>query len=104
MVDVVKNNLERIIDACKEMQLQSLFLFGSAAREIDFKNTSDLDFIFSFKKNQQGMPQSGYDYFDLLFKLQEITGKEIDLVAEERISNRYFLQKVNQEKLCIYES
>ena len=104
MVDVVKNNLDRIIDVCKEMQLQSLFLFGSATREEDFKSNSDLDFIFTFKTNEQGMTQSGYDYFDLLFKLQEITGKRIDLVAEERISNEYFLKRVNQEKLCLYES
>lgn len=103
MVDIVKNNLDKIIDTCKQMQVKSLYLFGSGARGTDYTNQSDLDFLFSFKE-KDGTSLSKYDYFDLLFKLEEITGKEIDLVAEERIVNRYFQQRINQEKVCIYES
>jgi predicted nucleotidyltransferase len=47
---------------------------------------------------------SGYDYFDLLFKLEEITGRKIDLVAEEKVRNKYFLDRINKEKIPVYES
>jgi predicted nucleotidyltransferase len=78
-------------------------LFGSGAREKNFNTASDLDFIFKFKSDDKGLPKGGYDYFDLMFKLQEITERAIDLVAEEKIVNRYFLEEVNKEKICLYE-
>ena len=104
MVADIKNNLEKIIDACQQMQLQSLYLFGSAAREKDFTAESDLDFIFRFKKDTDGYPTAGYDYFDLMFLLEEITGKKIDLVAEEKLTNKVFIAQVNKDKIKIYEA
>lgn len=104
MVSIVKNNLEAVIKACKEMQVHSLYLFGSGARTKDFSTYSDLDFLFRYKKDKEGLPLAGFDYFDLLFKLEEIFGKKVDLVAEERIQNKYFLETVNKEKIKIYEA
>ncbi|HZW70899.1 MAG TPA: nucleotidyltransferase domain-containing protein [Hanamia sp.] len=104
MVKEVKNNIEGIKKICRKMQLQSLYLFGSGSTQKNHTVESDLDFIFKFKKNENGLPISGYDYFDLMFDLEEITGKKIDLVAEEKIKNKYFLDRVNEEKIKIYES
>ena len=104
MIEAIKNNIRRIEDACKTMKVKSLYLFGSAARGNDFNENSDLDFLFTFIRNENGFPVSGYDYFDLLFKLEEITGRKIDLVAEEKIRNKYFLDRINKEKVPVYES
>ena len=104
MIPVVKNNLDKIIDTCQKMQVKSLYLFGSAAREDGFTKESDLDFLFQFKLNNSEMPVADYDYFDLLFSLEEITGKKVDLVAEEKVINKYFMERVNKEKIKIYES
>lgn len=104
MAPEVRNNWEKIIDACKEMQVKSLFLIGSGARVDDYTPASDLDFLFTMVEDENGMPKSGYDYFDLLFKLEEITGKKVDLVAAERIRNKYFLQSINEDKICLYEA
>lgn len=104
MIKAIENNLGEIVETCKEMQVKSLYLFGSATRDTDFSAKSDLDFLFRFNKGKDGLPLAKYDYFDLLFKLEEITQKKIDLVAEEKISNKYFLERVNKEKIKIYES
>lgn len=104
MVEIVENKIDEIKRLCERMQIQSLYLFGSATKEKAFTKRSDLDFIFQFKKDAQGLPVSGYDYFDLMFNLEKITGKKIDLVAEEKIRNKYFLSRVNEEKIKIYES
>src|SRR5687768_7930972 len=104
MVEVIKNNLDKIISTCKAMQVKHLYLFGSGSREVDFNKESDLDFIFQFVNDQHGLPAGGFDYFDLLFKLEEITGKKVDLVAEERISNQYFLKSVSTDRVTIYEA
>jgi hypothetical protein len=86
------------------MQVKSLYLFGSGTRENEFKKSSDLDFLFQFHLNSEGLATGKYDYFDLLFKLEEITGRKVDLVYEPKITNPYFLQKVNAEKIKLYES
>ncbi|MCC6287887.1 MAG: nucleotidyltransferase domain-containing protein [Chitinophagaceae bacterium] len=104
MIEAVSKNIKSIVAVRNEMQVKSLYLFGSGARETDFKEDSDLDFIYRFVKDESGYPISGFDYFDLLFKLEEITGRKVDLVAEEKIRNRFFFEKVKKEGVKIYES
>ncbi len=69
MVDIVKNNLNKISQACNSMQVKSLYLFGSATGVTDYSENSDLDFLFEFIKADNGLPVSEFDYFDLLWKL-----------------------------------
>jgi predicted nucleotidyltransferase len=104
MPPIVKEKLDEIISICRIMQLKSLYLFGSGARTNDFQTDSDLDFLFRFQTNEAGFPLGGYDYFDLLFNLEQITGKKVDLVAEEKIRNRFFLESINKDKIRIYEA
>lgn len=104
MVELVKKNIDLIADACKNMQVKSLYLFGSGTKEAKFNNQSDLDFVFSFVKNADGFPVAGYDYFDLLFALEDILGKKVDLVAEEKIKNRFFHERMMMERIKLYEA
>lgn len=103
MVEIVKNNLDEIIDACKKHQIKSLYLIGSAARGNDFTSKSDIDFLFEFEKDQKAGLFAN-NYFDLLFKLETITGKKVDLIAAERIRNKYFLQSINKDRIKIYDT
>ncbi len=104
MIALIKNKLPQNIETCKQMQLQALYLIGSASRETDFTNESDIDFLFSMISDDTGMPVSDYDYFDLKFKLEEITGRKVDLVPDKNISNKYFLQSILKYKVKIYEA
>jgi predicted nucleotidyltransferase len=90
MNSTVKDNLTELMAVCKTMQLTSSDLFGSAARTTDFLETRDLDCLFRFRTNKAGFPLSGYDYVDLLFGLEHITGKQVDLVAEEKNQESLF--------------
>ena len=103
MNSIIKNKLSDIVKTCEQMQVKSLYLFGSGVRD-DFNNKSDLDFLFSFKNDKdENLLPPYYDYFDLMFGLEKITGRKVDLVAEERITNKYFLNRVSNEKIKIYE-
>ena len=104
MLTLIENNKQRIIDACKEMQVKSLYLVGSAAREMDFTDKSDLDFTYSMITDNEGMPLSGADYFDILFRLEDITGKKVDLISENGIRNKYFLESILKDRIKIYEA
>jgi len=39
-----------------------------------------------------------------MFELERITGRKVDLVAESEIRNKYFLKRINPEKIKLYES
>ena len=101
---IIKNKLSDIIKTCKQMQVKSLYLFGSGTRE-DFNGESDFDFLFTFKNDKDGnLLPPYYDYFDLMFELEKITGRKVDLVSEPEVRNQYFLKRINAEKVKIYES
>ncbi len=104
MVTLVSDKINEIQIACKEMHVASLYLFGSGARTNDFNTDSDLDFLYSFQTDEGGyLLPPFYDYFDLLWKLETITGKKVDLVAEKVIKNKYFLEEVQKDRVKIYE-
>jgi uncharacterized protein len=104
MVPEITNNLDKIIDTCKKMQVKSLYLVGSAARSVDYSRESDIDFLYTMVTDKEGLPVSQYDYFDLLFSLENITGKKIDLIAEKGIRNKYFLKSLTEDRQKIYEA
>lgn len=104
MAPEITKNISEIISTCREMQVKSLYVFGSGARDEDYTSKSDLDFLVTLKKDGNGLPASGYDYFDLLFALEKITGKKVDLVQEEGIRNRFFLQSILKDREKIYEA
>ena len=102
---IIKNKLSDIIKTCEQMQVKSLYLFGSGVRDDEFNKESDFDFLFTFKNDKDGNLLPPYfDYFDLMFELEKITGRKIDLVSEPEIRNQYFLKRVNTEKIKLYES
>lgn len=104
MAPEIQNNLSLIIETCKKMQVKELAVFGSAARENDYNENSDIDFLVNMFIGDDGLPISDYDYFDLLFALERITGKKVDLVREQGIRNKYFLESVLKDKKVIYEA
>ena len=104
MVPEIKNNLDRIIEACKKMQVKSLYVFGSAARGNDYTKESDIDLLYTMFTGDNGLTVGKYDYFDLWFTLEDITGRKIDLVAEKGIRNKYFLKSIMENRQKIYEA
>jgi predicted nucleotidyltransferase len=101
MTAVIKNNIDRIIEACKKHHVKSLYLFGSAATG-KIKSGSDLDFLIDYNKDRDGLPVLEFDYFDFLFILEEITGQKVDLVVADAIRNKYFRERVEKEKMLLY--
>lgn len=104
MVPLIKNNLDKISALCRQYKIESLYLTGSAVRkDKPFTETSDLDFILKYKKDRNGLGIEGFDYFDFLFALEDLTGRKVDLIVEESIDNYIFRQSVDQHKVKIYE-
>ena len=102
MVDVVKNNLDKIIDACKSHHVKSLYLFGSAATGKFFSTESDLDFLYQFEKNAISPIDYADNFFDFKFFLEDLFDRSIDLISEEYLSNPSFIKSLEKSKVQVY--
>ena len=102
MVKVVEKNVEAIKELCKRMQIQSLYLFGSGISEKNLPVKAILIFCFNLKKINRDYQFQ--DMINLMFGLEKIKGEKVDLVAEDKVKNKFFLSTVNKEKIKIYES
>jgi predicted nucleotidyltransferase len=103
MHPVIENNRSKIIELCKQHHVKELYAFGSMVRD-DFNAESDVDFIVSYFKDAQGLPTGNFDYFNLLFALENLTGKKVDLVSEDAINNGYFKERIDREKMQLYKA
>ncbi len=101
MIEAVKDNIEKIKSVCKKYGVKHLYVFGSAVNGT-FSNESNVDFIVDYFRNEEGLSAEGFDYFDLMFALEEITGRKIDLVVSDAVKNPYFKQKVDEQKVLLY--
>ena len=104
MVALIKDNMGAILDACKKYHVKSFYLVGSATDEKRFNPESDVDFLYRFEKDD--MPGMDYadNFFDLMFYLQDLLKRKVDLVAEKKMWNPYFIESIKAIKQLIYES
>jgi len=104
MIALVKDNIPAIQALCRKHHIRSLYLVGSATVEGRFTPQSDVDFLYRFRK--EDIPEMEYadNYFDLLFELQDMLNRKVDLVAEEKMKNPYFIESINNGKQLIYAS
>ena len=98
MVALVENNIKAIQDACINYHVKSLYLVGSATRESRFTDESDLDFLYQFRKEDIDLDDYADNFFDLMFYLQELLKRKVDLVAEEKMWNIYFIESMSLDE------
>ena len=88
---------------CKEHHVEALYTFGSVNTDT-FNTDSDIDLIVSFDMNQVSIDDYADLYFDMLFSLEKLLKRELDLVTERIIKNPYFKDKITKTRIQIYKS
>jgi len=99
MDSIITSNLSEIREILLNHGVINAYVFGSAATD-KMHNNSDVDFMVSFSTDFD-YETYGNNYFKLLYALQDLLHKEVDLVAEETITNPYLLQKINNQKIAV---
>ena len=96
---LIENNIQKIIALCKKYKVNKLFVFGSTLTN-RFNKDSDVDLVVSFNKAEV----SDYfdNYFDFKYSLEELLGREVDLLEEQTIKNPYLKKNVDSTKVLIY--
>ncbi len=97
MQALISDLLPEIKTLLRSCGVEKAYLFGSAAKETN-NDKSDIDFLISFKKDLD-YEAYGNNYFKLLYSLQDLLKKDVDLVAEETLSNPYLMESINQSKI-----
>jgi len=101
MNKIITEKLDDLKTLCKIYDVKTMYVFGSVCTA-KFDDRSDIDFLISF----ENIPFDQYtdNYFDLHYKLQDLFGRDIDLLTDKSLSNPYFIQSVNKNKQLIYAS
>lgn len=96
---IEKSILLQIQKLCKTNKVKSLFAFGSVTRD-DFNENSDVDLVVDIDEND---PFAYTDiYFNLKSKLEEILHRQVDLLEERAIKNKFFRHELENTKIKIY--
>jgi uncharacterized protein len=96
---VIDQNIDQIVRLCKINRVRSLFAFGSVITD-KFSPDSDIDFVVDIDDND---PVSYSDkYFNLKFQLEEILKRQIDLLEQKAIRNKFLESEIERTKVQIY--
>jgi uncharacterized protein len=91
-----------LLALCRRFGVRRLELFGSAAR-VDFDpTTSDVDFLVEFE--DPGWQGSSDRYFGLLFGLEDLLCRKVDLIERSAVRNPHFLPVAEQFRELIYDA
>jgi uncharacterized protein len=99
MIDLIQSRLDELKQACRDHHVQRLELFGSGASG-NFNSASDLDFLVEFQPLEPVAHARAY--FDLLFAIEDMFGRQVDLVERKAISNPYFLGVIKPQRTVLY--
>lgn len=100
MIDLIADHATELAELCRTHHVRTLELFGSAANGKFDSATSDLDFLVQFEPALPG--ECDGEYFDLLFGLEDLFGRKVDLIESDAITNPYFLRTVNKSRRAVY--
>ena len=101
MIRAIEDHREGLDRLCRTFRVSRLELFGSAASEDRFDpEHSDLDFLVEFEPMDP--PSHARSYFGLLSALQDMFGREVDLVEVKAVTNPYLLDSINRGRQQIY--
>jgi uncharacterized protein len=101
MNPLLSQKLPRIQRILRKNKVKRAYAFGSVVTE-RFSDNSDVDILIAF---EEGLDPIDYGdrYFEVLDSLQELLGRDVDLVTEKSLKSSYFSKEVNKTKVPLLE-
>jgi predicted nucleotidyltransferase len=84
---------------CIMYNVEKMYLFGSVLTP-SFNNRSDIDFLVKFKD----IDLATYfdNYMNFKSNLENLFGREVDLVEEQTLKNPILINSINKSKELVY--
>lgn len=89
---------ERIATFCRRWKVTEFALFGSILRD-DFGPESDVDILVTFESDA---PWTLWDLSRMRMELEDIFGREVDLVEKKALRNPFRRQAILADTHVIY--
>ena len=100
MIELIQNNLDEMIAACKQHHVETISLFGSAAKNA-LREDSDIDLLVEFSDDIEVLEYAD-NYFSLLDRLQGILNRKVDLASIKSLKNPVLKEEVYRSKVDLY--
>jgi predicted nucleotidyltransferase len=100
MITQIESKLNEIISLCKLHKVESIALFGSAAKGL-MNEQSDIDFLVQFS-DEINVLEYADNYFSFLESLEKLFGRKIDLVSKKSLKNPILIEEIDRSKLELY--
>jgi len=94
MIPVLVKRSADISELCRRFHVKRLDVFGSAARENDFSNESDVDLLVEYEPNHS--PPSFRDFLALRDALTGMLGRKVDLTMASAVRNPYVRAEIER--------
>jgi predicted nucleotidyltransferase len=101
MIDLIRDNHQQIVELCRRYSIRRLDLFGSAATGAFDPASSDIDFLVDLGEYTPG---TAVRYLDLIADLEDLLGFSVQMVTQPSITNPYFRQAVDTQRVTLYEA
>lgn len=101
MNKILKSNIDNVRLLCKKYKVKNLYVFGSVLND-KFNSESDIDFLLTFL-DDISLEDYTTNYFELHYKFKELFHREIDIITEKMLSNPFFIDSINKNKILVYE-
>lgn len=100
MSPFIDDHRTALADLCRHHHVRSLFVFGSAARDDFDPDRSDVDLLVEFAPLAEGAYADAY--FGLREALEDLLGREVDLVSVSALRNPYVKADVERTRKLLY--
>lgn len=97
---LIELHIKAIAALCEKYKVKSLAVFGSILTD-RFRDDSDVDMLVDFDDDVNYLTYSD-NFLGLYHGLREIFGREVDLVDESAVKNKYFKEELDETKRLIY--
>ena len=99
-MDIIEQNIDKLIELCINHKVNELYIFGSVLSD-KFNDSSDIDFLVQF--GQVDILDYFDNYMDFKEKLEILLNRTIDLIENQAIRNPIFRKIVDRDKKLVYE-
>lgn len=96
---VIEEKMEALRKLCRQYDIQSMYIFGSAAIG-NLTQKSDIDILITFKNIS--IEQYTNNFFALHETLEELFSRKVDLITDRSLTNPYFIESVEKTKRLVY--
>lgn len=99
-MEIIEQNTDKLIELCVNHKVAQLYLFGSVLTN-QFNESSDIDFLVQFSKVD--LLEYFDNYMEFKEQLENLFGRQIDLVENQAIRNPVFRKIIDRQKQLVYE-